>query len=148
MKINIKSLFITLYIWIRFIDERIVYLGCDLINSEILELTRSIANDGIYIGRELIKLREYSIADQLKRSCTSIGANIGEAIYAESKRDFIHKLHISIKECSESIFWLRTIIDNKIIKDDIVIKRLYNNCFSIKRLLWATIKTTKKTLSR
>lgn len=132
----------------RLIYKSVVYLGCDIINSEILELTRSIASDGMYICRELIKLREYSIADQLKRSCTSIGANIGEAIYAESKRDFIHKLHISIKECSESIFWIRTIKDNKIIEDEIIIKRLYNNCFSIKRLLFATIKTTKKTLSR
>ena len=132
----------------RLIYKSVVYLGCDIINSEILELTRSIASDGMYICRELIKVREYSIADQLKRSCTSIGANIGEAIYAESKRDFIHKLHISIKECSESIFWIRTIKDNKIIEDEIIIKRLYNNCFSIKRLLWATIKTTKKTLSR
>lgn len=131
----------------RLIYKSVVYLGCDIINSEILELTRSIASDGMYICRELIKLREYSIADQLKRSCTSIGANIGEAIYAESKRDFIHKLHISIKECSESIFWIRTIKDNKIIEDEIIIKRLYNNCFSIKRLLFATIKTTKKTLS-
>ena len=117
-------------------------------NSEILELSRSIATDSIYICRELIKFREYSIADQLKRSCTSVGANIGEAIYAESKRDFIHKLNISIKECSESIFWIRTIKDNSIIEDEIIIKRLYNNCFSIKRLLWATIKTTKKTLSK
>lgn len=132
----------------RLIYKSVVYLGCDIINSEILELTRSIASDGMYICSELIKLREYSLADQLKRSCTSIGANIGEAIYAESKRDFIHKLHISIKECSESIFWIRTIKDNKIIEDEIIIKRLYNNCFSIKRLLWATIKTTKKTLSR
>lgn len=132
----------------RLIYKSVVYLGCDIINSEILELTRSIASDGMYICRELIKLREYSIADQLKRSCTSIGANIGEAIYAESKRDFIHKLYISIKECSESIFWIRTIKDNKIIEDEIIIKRLYNNCFSIKRLLFATIKTTKKTLSR
>ena len=132
----------------RLIYKSVVYLGCDIINSEILELTRSIASDGMYICRELIKLREYSIADQLKRSCTSIGANIGEAIYAESKRDFIHELHISIKECSESIFWIRTIKDNKIIEDEIIIKRLYNNCFSIKRLLFATIKTTKKTLSR
>ncbi len=128
----------------RFIYKRVVYLGCDIINSEILELTRSIASDGMYICRELIKLREYSIADQLKRSCTSIG----EAMYAESKRDFVHKLSISLKECSESIFWIRTIKDNKIIEDEIIIKRLYNNCFSIKRLLYATIKTTKKTLSR
>lgn len=132
----------------RLIYKSVVYLGCDIINSEILELTRSIAIDGMYICRELVKLREYSIADQLKRSCTSIGANIGEAMYAESKRDFVHKLSISIKECSESIFWIRTIKDNKIIEDEIIIKRLYNNCFSIKRLLYSTIKTTKKTLSQ
>lgn len=132
----------------RVIYNRSICLGCGFMNSEILELSRSIATDSIYICRELIKLREYSIADQLKRSCTSVGANIVEAMYAESKRDFIHKLNISIKECSESIFWIRTIKDNSIIEDEIIIKRLYNNCFSIKRLLWATIKTTKKTLSK
>lgn len=41
----------------------------------------------------------YSIANQLERSATSIGANIREAKYAHSRPDFIAKLQIALKEC-------------------------------------------------
>ena len=41
------------------------------------------------------------------RSGTSVGANLNEAIYGNSKADFISKLHISLKEVGESIYWLR-----------------------------------------
>ena len=129
------------------IGSIIIYKGT-FMNSELLNLSRDISNDCIYVCKELIRLREYILADQLKRSCTSIGANIGEAIYAESRKDFVHKLHIAAKECSESIYWIKIIKDNNIIEDDIVIKKMYNNCFSIKRILSSTISTTKKTLSR
>lgn len=128
------------------IGSSFIYKGVCM-NSELLNLSREISNDCIYVCRELIKLREYIFADQLKRSCTSIGANIGEAIYSESRKDFIHKLHIAAKECSESIYWIKIIKDNNIIEDDIVIKKMYNNCFSVKRILSSTISTTKKTLS-
>lgn len=53
---------------------------------------------------------EFSIADQILRSGTSIGANHREAIYAESNLDFIHKLSVAQKECSETLFWLEFII--------------------------------------
>ena len=48
----------------------------------------------------------YSLINQLERSATSIGANIREAKYAHSKADFISKLHIALKETSESIYWI------------------------------------------
>ena len=48
----------------------------------------------------------YSIVNQLERSATSIGANIREAKYAHSRPDFIAKLQIALKECSESEYWL------------------------------------------
>ena len=82
----------------------------------------------------------------MKKSCTSIGANIREANYAESKKDFIHKLHIAIKECSESIYWLGIIKDNEML-DDNKVKEVYNNCFSVKRMLLASINTAKKNLA-
>lgn len=50
--------------------------------------------------------KEFILSKQLLRSGTSIGANIKEARYAESNADFIHKLHISLKEASESEYWL------------------------------------------
>ena len=48
----------------------------------------------------------FSLKNQFERSATSIGANINEAVYGNSKADFISKLHISLKETSESIYWL------------------------------------------
>ncbi len=50
--------------------------------------------------------KDTTIAKQLLRSATSVGANINEAIYGNSKADFVSKLHISLKEVSESIYWL------------------------------------------
>ena len=62
-------------------------------------------------------LKHFELASQLVRSGTSVGANIVEAQRAESKRDFIHKLRISLKEADETKYWLR-IIDLKIKKVD------------------------------
>ena len=50
--------------------------------------------------------KDTTIAKQLLRSATSIGANINEAVYGNSKADFISKLHIALKETGESIYWL------------------------------------------
>ena len=52
------------------------------------------------------KQKEYVMSKQLLRSATSVGANIREALNAQSKKDFIHKLSISQKEADESLYWL------------------------------------------
>ena len=57
--------------------------------------------------RELQADREYVISKQLMRSGTSIGANIEEAVSAESRKDFLHKMNIALKEARESLYWLR-----------------------------------------
>lgn len=49
--------------------------------------------------------QETTMSKQILRSGTSIGANISEAVFAESNVDFIHKYSISQKECSETMFW-------------------------------------------
>lgn len=116
-------------------------------NSPLIELSKKVSDDCIYICRELNNAKEFIISNQLKKSCTSIGANIGESLYAESKKDFIHKLHIASKECSESIYWIKIIKDNNIIEDT-RIKSMYNTCFSIKRMLSASIYTAKKNISQ
>lgn len=50
--------------------------------------------------------KEYTLSKQLLRSGTSIGENINEAQYGNSKADFIAKLHIALKETAESEYWL------------------------------------------
>src|SRR4051812_29734628 len=57
------------------------------------------------------------IARQFLRSATSIGANMSEAQSAETKRDFIHKCTLSLKEARECSYWLRLILEAKLIEE-------------------------------
>jgi len=56
--------------------------------------------------------RESVLTNQLIRSGTSIGANIREAFYGHGKNDFIAKLQIALKECSESEYWIELLIES------------------------------------
>ena len=84
----------------------------------------------------------YSLINQLERSATSIGANIREAKYAQSKADFISKLQIALKECYETEYWLELMQKSEIFTDDIV-KVLSHDCGTIRRMLISSINTTK-----
>lgn len=84
-----------------------------------------------------------SIVNQLLRSGTSIGANIHEAQYAHGKNDFVAKLEISLKECSETEYWLELLFETKRI-DEITYKDLKQRAGSIRRLLIASCKTVKE----
>lgn len=84
--------------------------------------------------------RESVLTNQLIRSGTSIGANIREAMYAHGKADFIAKLQIALKECSESEYWLELLIESGYYDDPTILKQ----CTEVKRLLIASINTAKK----
>lgn len=84
--------------------------------------------------------KESILTNQLLRSGTSIGANIREAFYAHGKADFIAKLQIALKECSESEYWIELLIEGGYYDDRIVL----DNCVEIKKLLIASINTAKK----
>ena len=94
------------------------------------------------LAQELKELRHFELGSQLVRSGTSVGANIVEAQRAESKKDFIHKLKISLKEADETKYWLR-IIDLKIKKVD---KELLKENEELIRLLVSIIKSTQKNM--
>ena len=87
--------------------------------------------------------KEYSIADQILRSGTSIGANHREAIYAESNLDFIHKLSIAQKECSETLFWLDLLYTSEYIDENQYLN-LYADAEEIIKMLTASILAAKK----
>ena len=72
----------------------------------IVDLTLEFSLKIIAYCETLEEKRKYVIARQLLRSGTSIGANVREAQNAESKKDFIHKLKIAIKEADETEYWL------------------------------------------
>ena len=84
--------------------------------------------------------KETVLTNQLIRSGTSIGANIREAFYAHSKADFIAKLHIALKECSESEYWLELLIESEYYDD----KSILNKCIEIKKLLISSLNTSKQ----
>ena len=77
---------------------------------------------------------EYRIADQMFRSCTSIGANIAEAQCAISKKDFIAKLYISLKESNETLYWLRLLQRTQYITNK-QYESVYKDCEELKRML-------------
>ena len=82
----------------------------------------------------------YSLANQLERSGTSIGANIREAFYAHGKADFIAKLQIALKECSETEYWIELILESEYYHD----KTLLDKCIEIKKILIASLNTAKE----
>ncbi len=84
----------------------------------------------------------YSLVNQLERSATSIGANIHEANYAQSKADFVAKMQIALKECYETEYWL-TLFEKAILADNATILNLKNDCGTIRRLLISSINTAK-----
>ena len=84
-----------------------------------------------------------SIVNQMERSATSIGANIHEANYAQSKADFVAKLHIALKECYETEYWIEIAQKTNIISEEIA-KSVLHDCGSIRRMLIASISTAKE----
>lgn len=75
-------------------------------NNIVLKLTFEFAVDIVNYSEKLDKLNKYVISKQVLRSGTSIGANVKEAQNAESKKDFVHKLKIALKEADELEYWL------------------------------------------
>ena len=83
---------------------------------------------------------ESVLINQFLRSGTSIGANVREAFYAHGKADFIAKLHISLKECSETEYWIELLIESGYPCD----KALLDKCIEVKKILISSINTAKK----
>ena len=85
-------------------------------NSPLLEKSLDFSTQIVLYYEEFSKSKkDTTIAKQLLRSATSVGANINEAIYGNSKADFISKLHISLKETGESIYWLKLLKNTKLV---------------------------------
>lgn len=83
---------------------------------------------------------ESALINQFLRSGTSIGANIREAFYAHGKSDFIAKLQIALKECSETEYWLELLTESGYCKD----KEILHKCVEVKKILISSLNTAKK----
>ena len=95
-----------------------------------------------------LKLKnEFVLSKQLLRSGTSIGANLREAKGAQSKKDFLNKMNIALKEVYESEYWLELLRDAQYLTND-ELKGLLVNCDIMKKILSSIVKTTKTNLQK
>ena len=98
----------------------------------------------VKLHRYLLKTkREAVLSKQILRSGTSIGANINEAQYGNSKADFVAKLHIALKETAETEYWLHILQKSDYLDDNMSVS-LLSDCLEIKRILIASINTAKE----
>ena len=113
-------------------------------DNPLLDKSLLFASRIVKLNKYLTKeKKETVIAKQIIRSATSIGANANEAIYGQSKADFIAKLQISLKETAETEYWLRLLILSEYITDKEG-NSLLDDCLEIKRILISTLKTAKE----
>ena len=86
--------------------------------------------------------KEYVLSKQILRSGTSIGANLAEAEYAISDKDFLAKIYIALKESAETIFWLDLLFQTEYITE-IEHNSMNNDALELLKMLKATTKTIK-----
>lgn len=98
----------------------------------------------IELFRKLQAGREYIISKQLIRSGTSIGANVEEAIAGQSKKDFLSKLSISLKEARETHYWLRLLKESEL--TNLNVDAYLDASFELISILSAIVKTTRQKL--
>ena len=110
-------------------------------DSPLLIKSKQFALDVIKVCNNIKSdYRESVLTNQLIRSGTSIGANIREAFYGHGKNDFIAKLQIALKECSESEYWIELLIESGYYDDELILQK----CIELKKILVSSINTAKR----
>ena len=113
------------------------------IYHKCLDFTIRISKLYTYLCNEK---KEFVMSKQLLRSGTSIGANLAEAQYGISKRDFYSKVYISLKETAESMYWIEALYRADVLSDE-EFKSIFADCEELKKLFMSITKTTKKSLT-
>ena len=112
-------------------------------NNVIVSKSKSFALRIIKLYRYLIENHRISpIANQILKSGTSIGANVKEAIRAQSKPDFYSKMNIALKETSETEYWLELLYESEYITKE-QFDSIYNDCTELLKILISITKTQK-----
>ena len=89
--------------------------------------------------------KEYGMLNQIFRSGTAVGALVSEAVYAQSQADFINKLSIALKECNETIYWLRLLKDTGFLTEAEYLS-MDKDAREVLALLISSVKTTKNNI--
>lgn len=110
----------------------------------IVDLTFQYALDIVKFTDTLELMKKFSIANQLTKSGTSIGANVREAQSSESTVDFVHKLKIAEKELEETEYWLEICLYSDVLPDP---GKLLSDLVPIKKVLGKIIATSKRNIN-
>jgi len=113
-------------------------------DTNIKEKTKSFALQIIRIYtflNEQAPRKEYVMSKQLLRSGTSIGANVREAVRAQSKADFATKMNIALKEASETEYWLELLRESNYLPKSIA-DSIIDECSQLNKILSSIVKTT------
>ena len=98
----------------------------------------------VRMSRHLREIKkEFILSKQVLRCGTSIGANVREALNAESKADFIHKLGIAQKEADETLYWLELLKETEYI-DEFSFSSIHSDCTQLLKMLRSIILTSKQ----
>ena len=112
----------------------------------VQERSEALAVRIVNLWKYLLKHQEYDISRLVKRSGTSVGANICEALYAASKKDFLNKMYIAYKELGETKYWLRLLNKTELVTHD-SFTSLYSDCEELDKIISSIIKTTKENIN-
>lgn len=115
-------------------------------NNVVLEKSKFFALKIIELYKYLVQNKEYVLSKQILKSGTSIGANIKEAVFAQSKADFYAKLFIALKEAGETEYWIELLRESKYIEEKSS-NSLYSDCQEIIKLLVAITKSRNKSIN-
>jgi len=89
--------------------------------------------------------REFVLSKQIVRSGTIVGANVSEALQGQSKRDFLMKMNIALKEASETKYWLRLLKETDYLNEKQQ-RSILKDCIEIEKLLTSIVRTTSNSI--
>ncbi|MEJ2583203.1 MAG: four helix bundle protein [Acidobacteriota bacterium] len=116
-------------------------------SNPVREKSFDFALEIIKLGRSLVESKEFVISRQLMRSGTAVGALVEEAIGAESRRDFLHKMSMAHKEARETHYWLR-LLDASDLLPGVEMTGHMANIDELVRLLTAITRSVKESLTQ
>jgi four helix bundle protein len=117
-------------------------------SSVLKDKTYAFAIRNVNLYKNLVcEQKEFVLSKQVLRSGTAVGALVSEARYAQSKKDFISKLSIALKEAHETEYWLRLLKDTQFL-DVKLYDTLQVDLEEILKLLVSSVKTAKRSLEK
>ncbi len=114
--------------------------------DKLSTLSLELANLCVNLAKDLSSKKEHNFADQIKRSATSVAANIAEGGHPQSRADMISKFEIALKEAFETDRWLK-ILKNADLIEATDFKKIDKICTKIRVLLISSIRTLKESVA-